>query len=102
MYIIMHISLSNIPYSWKIWRGNKFGGLAVYITTAKLKFVKISYSHIILCMAILYQTAKFKSTNILGIAILGSIAKFNSYQYFQLFVIIIVQKMSVPFINCLL
>ena len=35
-----------IPYSRKIWRGTKFGGLAVYITTAKLKSAKISYSHI--------------------------------------------------------
>ena len=35
-----------LPYSRKIWRGIKFGGLAVYITTAKLKSAKISYSHI--------------------------------------------------------
>ena len=28
---------NNIPYSRKIWRGIKFGGLAVYITTAKIK-----------------------------------------------------------------
>ena len=41
----------------------KFGGLAVYITTAKLKSAKISYSHIIR-MAIPYRTAKFKSANI--------------------------------------
>ena len=33
-------------YSRKIWQGIKFGRLAVYITTAKLKSVKISYSHI--------------------------------------------------------
>ena len=38
-----------IPYSRKIWRGIKFGGLAVYniITTAKLKSAKISYSYIL-------------------------------------------------------
>ena len=36
-------------------------------------------------MAILYQTAKFKSANILAIVILGSTAKFNSRQYFQLY-----------------
>ena len=35
-------------------------------------------------MAILYQTTKFKSANILAIAILGSTAKFNSRQYFWL------------------
>ena len=67
----------------------KFGGelnLAVWrsITTAKLKFTKISYSHIIR-MAIPYRTAKFKSANILVIAIWGSTAKFNSSQYFQLY-----------------
>ena len=45
--IILHIILKiGIPYSRKIWRGIKFGGLAVYITTAKLKFAKLSYSHI--------------------------------------------------------
>ena len=40
-------------------------------------------------MAIPYRTAKFtmscKSANILAIAILGSIAKFNSHQYFRLY-----------------
>ena len=39
-------------------------------------------------MAIPYQTAKFKSANILAIAILGSTAKFNSRQYFRLYGII--------------
>ena len=58
-----------------------FGGLAVYITTVKLKSAKISYLHIIR-MAILYRTAKFKSTNILAI---GSTTKFNSRQYFRLY-----------------
>ena len=36
-------------------------------------------------MAILYQTTKFKSANILAIAIFGSTAKFNSHQYFRLY-----------------
>ena len=36
-------------------------------------------------MAIPYRTAKFKSTNSLAIAILGSIAKFNARQYFRLY-----------------
>ena len=35
-----------IPYSRKIWQGIKFGSLAVYITTAKLKSAKMSYLHI--------------------------------------------------------
>ena len=39
-------STRNIPYSWKIWRGIKFDGLAVCFATAKLKSVKISHSHI--------------------------------------------------------
>ena len=36
-------------------------------------------------MVILYRTTKFKSANILVIAIWGSTAKFNSRQYFQLY-----------------
>ena len=36
-------------------------------------------------MAILYRTAKFKSANILAIAILSSTARFNSRQYFRLY-----------------
>ena len=36
-------------------------------------------------MAIPYRTAKFKSANILPIAILGSTSKFNSRQYFWLY-----------------
>ena len=51
----------------------KFGDLAVYITTAKLKSANLHI--VIIHMAILYRTAKFKSTNILAIAILGSTAK---------------------------
>ena len=74
-----------VLYSRKIWRGIKFGGLAVYMTTAKLKSAKISYLHIYIHMAIPYRTAKFKSANTLAIAILDSTAKFNSRQYFQLY-----------------
>ena len=44
--LLLFIEVQIIPYSRKIWRGIKFGGLAVYITTAKLKSAKISYSHI--------------------------------------------------------
>ena len=32
-----------IPYSWKNWQGIKFGGLAVYLVTTKLKSTNISY-----------------------------------------------------------
>ena len=49
------IQTCNVPYSRKIWQGIIFGGLTVYITTTKLKFAKISYSHIIIiAMAIPY------------------------------------------------
>ena len=61
-YIIEHDTV----YSRKIWRGIKFGGLVICITTAKLKSAKISYSHIRIRMAIPYRTAKFKSANISG------------------------------------
>ena len=74
------LSLSShkiILYSWKIWQEIKFGSLAVYITNAKLRSAKISYSHIHVHMAIPYRTAKFKSANIFAIAILDSTAKFN-------------------------
>ena len=36
--------LSLIPYSRKIWRGIKFGGLAVCVKTAKLKSAKFFYA----------------------------------------------------------
>ena len=74
-----------IPYSRKIWWGIKFGGWVVYITTAKLRSTKISYSHTIIRMAIPYRTAKFKSANIFLIVIWGSTAKFNARQYFRLY-----------------
>ena len=66
-----HESINNPQvslYSDKYRIAGKFGGLAVYITTAKLKSVKISYySHI--------PIWRFQSANILAIAILGSTAK---------------------------
>ena len=59
-YIIEHMIL----YSRKIWRGIKLGGLVIYITTAKLKSAKISYSYIYV-----WRSAKFKSANISGYTI---------------------------------
>ena len=35
-----------LPYRWKIWRGIKFGSLAVCLATTKLKSANISYSHV--------------------------------------------------------
>ena len=48
-------------------------------------------------MAISYQTAKFKSTNILAInSDLGSTAKFNFHQYFRLYSILYLFSLSLP------
>ena len=73
-----------IPYSRKIWRGIKFGGLAVYYYNRQIK-IRQNFLLAYIRMAILYRTAKFKSANILSIAILGSTAKFNARQYFRLY-----------------
>ena len=72
MYILL--------YSRKIWR---FGGL-YYMYNRQIKIRQnflLAYIH----MATLYRTTKFKSTNILAIAILSSNAKFDSHQYFRLY-----------------
>ena len=66
-----------IPYSWKIWRGIIFGDLAVYITTTKLKSAKIS------CLHIYVWRPHTEPPNLNPL--LGSIAKFNSRQYFRLY-----------------
>ena len=81
-----HYSLEHIPYSRKIWRGIKFGGLAVlhvyYNRQIKIRQIfLLAYIR----MAIPYRTAKFKSANTLIIAILGSTTNFNSRQYFWLY-----------------
>ena len=72
------VNKTKLPYI-----ARKFGGLTVYITTTKLKIRhNFLLAYIRTCMAIPYRTAKFKSVNILAIAILGSTAKFNSCQLF--------------------
>ena len=76
--------LRNLPYSQKIWRGIKFGGLAVCLVTAKFK-IRQYFILAYIRMAIPYRIAKFKSANIFAIAIWGPTAKFNSRQYFQLY-----------------
>ena len=83
--VIVHIHC--IPYY-----SRKFGGLAVYITCNRQ--IKICQNFLLayIRMAIRYRTTKFKSSNILAIAILGSTAKFNSRQYFQLYSI----KTNIP------
>ena len=65
----------------------KFGGelnMAVYITTAKLKLGKISHLHIHV------WRSRIELPNLNPIAILGSTAKFNSLQYFWLYVMVMV------------
>ena len=69
-----------LPYSRKIWR---FGGL-YYMYNRQIK-IRQNFLLAYIRMAIPYRTAKFKSANILPIAILGSTAKFNSRQYFRLY-----------------
>ena len=76
--------MTELPYSRKIWRGIKFGGLAVLYYNRQIKIRQI-FLLAYIRMAIPYRTAKFKSTNILIIAILGSTANFNSRQYFRLY-----------------
>ena len=88
---------SVIPYSREIWRGIKFGGLAVCLATAKLKSTDISYLHII-HMAIPYRTAKFKSANIFAMGIWGPTAKFNSCQYSRLYGILFVCMIMLNFL----
>ena len=82
---ITHSSHSNvIPYSWKIWRGIKFGGLAVYLNNRQIKIRQnflLAYKR----TAIPYQTAKLKSANTFAMAIWDPTAKFNSRQYFRLY-----------------
>ena len=84
VYNIILYKHNNIPYSRKIWRGIKFGGLAVYYYNRQIK-IRQNFPLAYIRMAIPYRTAKFKSANILSIAILGSTAKFNARQYFRLY-----------------
>ena len=52
-----------VLYSWKIWQGIKFGGLAVYLCDCQINtYQYFIYSYNIIHMAIPYRTAKFKST----------------------------------------
>ena len=68
----------SLPYSREIWH---FGGL-YYNRQIKIRQIfLLAYIR----KAIPYRTAKFKSANILAIAILGSTAKFNARQYFRLY-----------------
>ena len=80
----------NIPYGQKIWRGIKFGGLAVYFNNRQIKIRQnflLAYPQYIR-MAIPYRTAKLKSVNTFAMAIWDRTTKFNSRQYFRLYGII--------------
>ena len=84
IYTILINKLDNIPYSRKIWRGIKFGSLAVCLCNRQIKICQYSLL-LYIRMAIPYQTAKFKSANIFAMVILNPTAKFNSRQYFRLY-----------------
>ena len=79
MYNHMHI-----PYSRKIWRRIKFGGLAVYLNNRQIK-IRQNFLLAYIRVAIPYRTAKLNSTNTFAMAIWDPTAKFNSRQYFQLY-----------------
>ena len=87
-----------IPYSRKIWRGIKFGGLAVYYYNRQIK-IRQNFLLAYIRMAIPYRTAKFKSANILSIAIWGSTAKFNARQYFRLYGTYICEQEILAYFN---
>ena len=81
-------TMVNCPTRSQYRIAGKFGGelnLAVlYYYTRQIKIRQI-FLLAYIRMAIPYRTAKFKSANILIIAILGSTANFNSRQYFRLY-----------------
>ena len=79
---------TTITYSQKIWRGIKFGGLAVRAYKRQIK-VRQYFLHAYIRIAIPYRTAKFKSANIFARADSRRFAKFNSLQIFRLY--------SIPF-----
>ena len=75
---------STVPYSRKIWRGIKFGGLAVCFKTAKLKSAKFFYAYMYVWR---YLTIP---PNLIPIMVLktsfwGQTAKFNDRQCFRLY-----------------
>ena len=78
--LCVYLYMYTVPYSWKIWRGIKFGDLAIYYNCQ----IKICQNFLLtyICMAIPYWIAKFKSASI---TILGSTTKFNSCQCFRLY-----------------
>ena len=84
-----------VLYSWKIWRGIKFGSLAVCLSNRQIK-IHQNFLLAYICMVIPYWTTKFKSVNTFAMAIWDLTAKFNSRQYFRLYGIII------AIINCYL
>ena len=74
----------SIPYSRKIWRGIKFGGLAVRLATAKLKSAKMSYSHIYVWRP-RSELPNLNSANIFKCPVWSQTAKFNDRQDFRLY-----------------
>ena len=92
-------SVISLPYSRKIWRGIKFGGLAVSLRNRQIK-IRQNLLLAYIPMAIPYQTAKFKSTNTFAMAIWDPTAKFNSRQYFRLYSICMHVQCACAYIYC--
>ena len=57
----------DVAYSQKIWRGMKFGGLAVCTSNRQIK-IRQNFLLTYICMVILYRTAKLKSANTFAMA----------------------------------
>ena len=62
----IHSSIIRVSHKYRI--AGKFGGLAVYLATAKLKSANTLYS-IIYTNGIPYRTAELKSANVFTMAI---------------------------------
>ena len=86
----------SIPYSRKIWRGIKFGGLVVRAYNRQIK-VRQYFLHAYIRMAIPYRTAKFKSANIFARADSMRSAKFNSRQIFRLYGTFLCKRINRPY-----
>ena len=71
-----------LSYSWKIWWGIKFGSLAVYNYYNRQIII---HQNFLLTYNYTYGNPVPNQIPLQYIAILGSIAKFNSHQYFQLY-----------------
>ena len=86
-------AISDLSHSRKIWRGIKFGGLAVCLATAKLKSASISHLHKLYTYGDPLPNCQiYKSANIFATEIWGSTAKFNISGYTVLILSLSIKK----------